>query len=124
MRLLRLRIGREVDGGRLARVPALRRWVTMGSWIGLAGLLPLVDQLAGYAILAWSVVLLVTVLRSGTRQGFHDRVGRSVVLEPSTRTGHPLAVGCLTLVGILFALAVALGLAGFWNAMDAAGLAP
>lgn len=120
MRLLRIRVTDAATGTPLARRAALRRWVAMGSWILYLVMPPVMNgDLAVPAFFGWIVLMIAITLRSGTRQGLHDRFASSVVVEPARRTGHPLAVGCLALVALVLAVGIGLGLVGLWN-----GLAP
>jgi uncharacterized RDD family membrane protein YckC len=117
MRVVRIRVADAASGQPIARAAALRRWVTMGSWIIVLVLLPgTLGDLAVLVFLAWLVLMVLVTMRSPTRQGLHDRFAGTVVLEPVTRPAHPLALGCLALAGLVLALVAALGVAGFWNA--------
>jgi hypothetical protein len=88
MRLLGLHLGHERDGGRVRLGPSLVRWLLLGAPFGLAALLtwgvPALRASVGAAVAAWYLVLLVTTVRSATRQGVHDHHARTVV----TKTAH------------------------------------
>jgi uncharacterized RDD family membrane protein YckC len=101
MRLLKLQIGNAADGRTLTGSLAFRRWLAMGSWVGLFGLVPLVGGLASLALLAWQLVLLVTTASSPTRQGLHDRAAGSAIVQPVSGSGNALVIGCVVIVAIL-----------------------
>jgi uncharacterized RDD family membrane protein YckC len=93
-RLLSMRIGAEAGG----RVPVRRaavRWAVLWGPFAVASLLITVlgglpDALLDAVVLGWFVVLLVTIARSPTKQGLHDRLARTVVLKRS-RVVEPVA---------------------------------
>jgi uncharacterized RDD family membrane protein YckC len=106
MRLLRLQIGNAVDGRTLTGALAFRRWLAMGSWVGMFAVLPLVGALASLALLAWQLILLVTTASSPTRQGLHDRAAGSAIVQPASGSGNALVIGCLVIVAVLAAFAL------------------
>lgn len=103
MRLLKLQIGNAVDGRTLTGALAFRRWLAMGSWVGMFAVFPLVGALASLAQLAWQLVLLVTTASSPTRQGLHDRAAGSAIVQPASGSGNALVIGCVVIVAILAA---------------------
>jgi hypothetical protein len=80
---------------------AFRRWLAMGSWVGMFAVLPLVGALASLALLGWQLVLLVTTASSPTRQGLHDRAAGSAIVQPASGSGNALVIGCVVIVAIL-----------------------
>lgn len=88
--LLGIRV-RQVRGGPLLIGQAVARWLLLMGPLGLGALLsitlpqlrPSIDPVT----IAWSLLLLVTTLRSSTRQGLHDRAAGSVVIR-GTRLAH------------------------------------
>jgi uncharacterized RDD family membrane protein YckC len=95
-RLLGIRIGRAMDGGRIELRPAFIRWLLMGSAFGV--LIVLVDGIvpglrASVAALAvvWQVILLLTVARSPRKQGIHDRAAGTVVVRVARLARWPAA---------------------------------
>lgn len=76
-RLLRLRVRRAPDGGRVPAGRALVRWLLVGGPSVAAGLATAGPALLAAAIwllaAAWLLVLAVSVARSDRGQGLHDR---------------------------------------------------
>jgi uncharacterized RDD family membrane protein YckC len=101
MRLLKLQIGTAADGRTLTGAPAFRRWLAMGSWVSLLGLVPLIGGLASLAQLAWVLALLVTTASSPTRQGLHDRAAGSAIVQPASGSGNALVIGCVVIVAVI-----------------------
>jgi uncharacterized RDD family membrane protein YckC len=89
MRLLGLRIGDQVDGRAISWDQALARWLLVGIAATLLTFVIYVPGLVGPALalmgLAWLAVVLVSVTRSPTNQGFHDRVARTIVVRAVRR---------------------------------------
>jgi uncharacterized RDD family membrane protein YckC len=85
MRLLNLRIGHETDGRPLGREQALVRWAVLGVPLVLAqSISGSSDALVGVlsiAGLVWLVALLYSVAASPTKQGYHDRLARTIVFK-------------------------------------------
>jgi len=101
MRLLKLQVGNAVDGRTLTGALAFRRWLAMGSWVGMFAVAPLVGGLASLALLAWQLVLLISTASSPTRQGLHDRAAGSAIVQPASGSGNALVIGCVVIVGII-----------------------
>ncbi|MFN8621200.1 MAG: RDD family protein [Chloroflexota bacterium] len=88
MRLARLRVARIADGGPVTLGSAALRWAVMALPAYALGWLPrLLPEVIGSSYLllvavvyGWQVVLLVSVRRSATRQGLHDRAARTAVV--------------------------------------------
>jgi uncharacterized RDD family membrane protein YckC len=89
MQLLGLQIGSEVDGSTITQNQALIRWAIIGlpsvfasaaSYFssGLGVLLSLVA-------LVWLIVLLVSIAQSPTKQGYHDRYARTIMVKSARR---------------------------------------
>jgi uncharacterized RDD family membrane protein YckC len=89
MRLLGLRLGRERDGGRVSLRSSVVRWLLLGAPFGLAALLawgvPALRVSVGAAATAWYLILLVTTVRSATRQGLHDHYSHTMVTKTARR---------------------------------------
>lgn len=74
-------------GARLPAHRALARWALLFGPLGAAGVstpfLPgLGDAVVDLLVLVWLGAVLVTVARSPTKQGFHDRIAGSFVTKP------------------------------------------
>lgn len=107
MRLMRLRVADARTGAVLTVQQGLVRWLAFG---GVFQLLQLVPPLVGVGVVlavAWAIGLLVTTLASATRQGLHDRIADTAVVQPAgVRTP---AMACLVvLVGLAVVWLVAL----------------
>jgi hypothetical protein len=98
-RLLRLRVRRAPDGGRVPPGRALVRWLLVGGPSVVAG-----AATAGPALLAlgvwllaalWLVALGVSVARSGHGQGLHDRVAGTDVVKVAHQAPVPGDAGTL-----------------------------
>ena len=98
-RVLQMQLGDE-QGRAVGLGRAALRWLPLGLPLGIAGLLTVV--LPGYAdlvvdllVLAWFAILLATIARSPTKQGWHDRLASTVVVKqirPLTLTS-PTGIG-------------------------------
>jgi uncharacterized RDD family membrane protein YckC len=85
MRLVGLRITSRA-GSRLTAVTALRRWLVLCGPLAVSAVATpflggIGDLVVDLAVLAWYVVLLVSVARSPTKQGLHDRLSGSVLTK-------------------------------------------
>lgn len=100
-RIFHLQVGNAFEGRGLTLAQATRRWVGYGTWIGLFGI---VWPGASLVELIWVIVLLVTTVRSPTRQGLHDRFANSAVVRPSSESSRGLAKGCLIVLLVIVAL--------------------
>lgn len=86
-RLLAMRIDGEAAGGVPVRRAAVR-WAVLWGPFAVAAVLTtilggMLDAVLDVVVLAWLVVLLVSIARSPTKQGLHDRAARTVVLKRS-----------------------------------------
>ena len=85
-RLVRLTVGSQRSGAALSAREASLRWLLLGAPFGVGALLntaaPGLNALVvDLPIAAWYLVLLVTTVRSPSKQGLHDRIARSVVVK-------------------------------------------
>jgi uncharacterized RDD family membrane protein YckC len=88
-RALGMKIGRETRDAPLVIGQALVRWILLGAPFGIAAVLTtafpsLNDGVIDLVVLAWYLVLLITVARSPTKQGLHDRIARTVVVKKAS----------------------------------------
>ena len=96
-RLLAIQVGRGVEGGRLTAKEAVGRWLALGWFLGLSAVIPALLGPVVLVVAGWSVVLLVTVYLSPTRQGLHDRLAGTAVVRPRDASNR-LVVGGLILI--------------------------
>jgi hypothetical protein len=89
MRLLGMRIGDQRDGHAISWDQALVRWLLLGIAATLVTFVVYVPDLVGLVLallgLAWLIVVLVSVSRSPTTQGFHDRRARTILFRAPRR---------------------------------------
>jgi uncharacterized RDD family membrane protein YckC len=106
-RVFRIQVGNAFDGQPLSATQAFKRWIGLGSVLGLLAVIPSVSLygVASLAELVWTVVLLISTSTSPTKQGLHDRFANSAVVRPiGASTG--LATTCLVIVIGLFVIAL------------------
>jgi uncharacterized RDD family membrane protein YckC len=106
-RVFKIQVGNAFDGRPLAATQAFKRWIGLGSVLGLLAVIPSVSLygVASLAELVWTVVLLISTSTSPTKQGLHDRFANSAVVRPiGASTG--LATTCLVIVIGLFVIAL------------------
>ncbi len=108
MRLLRIRVTDARTGHRLSTVQAASRWLFLTGAIGLVGLLPIQSGIVGLASLLWLVILLATVLTRPLRQGIHDQVVGSLVLQREGVSSNAALVGCLLLATLFIVVPIIL----------------
>lgn len=89
MRMLGLRIGDQIDGHAISWDQALVRWLLMGVAATLLTFVVYVPSLVGMLSallgLVWLVIVLVSVTRSPTKQGLHDRYARTILVRAARR---------------------------------------
>ena len=98
-RVFRIQVGNAFDGQPLTTTQAFKRWIGLGSVIGLLAVIPSPSLYAAASLaeLVWTVVLLISTSTSPTKQGLHDRFANSAVVRPiGASTG--LATTCLVIV--------------------------
>ena len=98
-RLFNIQVGNAFDGLALTMVQAIKRWVGLGSFLGLFAVVP---SSAAYGAanaveFVWAIVLLISTSTSPTKQGLHDRFANSAVVRP-TGANSSLATACLFLI--------------------------
>jgi uncharacterized RDD family membrane protein YckC len=115
MRLLRIRVGRFADGGPLSIGPAITRWIGLTGpsvFAPAAGASVELIGLVGALGFVWTLVLLISVVASSTKQGLHDQFAGSVVIarvgEERRDAAIAITVGLFVLLAILLPL-IALG---------------
>ena len=98
MRVMKLQIGNAFDGRTLTMSQAVTRWFALGLPFQAAGFVPQLAAIAGLAGL-WTLVLLISTAVSPTRQGIHDRIANSAIVQPIGASTP--AVACLLLLILL-----------------------
>jgi uncharacterized RDD family membrane protein YckC len=106
-RLFSIQVGNAFDGRALTTTQAVKRWLGLGSFLGMFALIP--GSAAYGAVnlvqLIWVVVLLISTATSPTKQGLHDRFANSAVVRP-LGASKGMAATCLVLVIVLCVLAL------------------
>jgi uncharacterized RDD family membrane protein YckC len=97
MRVFGMQIGTPSDGSTLTLQQAVVRYLALGYPLGILAYVPGLSGLASLLFL-WYVVLLVSTAISPTKQGIHDRVARSAIVQPAGRTSNTVAIACLVIV--------------------------
>jgi uncharacterized RDD family membrane protein YckC len=106
-RLLSIQVGNAFDGRALTTTQAVKRWIGLGTFLGLLSVVPSPAVLGAVNLLEfiWVIVLLITTATSPTKQGLHDRFANSAVVRPAG-AGNGVAVACLVIVIGLLVLAL------------------
>jgi hypothetical protein len=97
MRVFGMQIGTPSDGSTLTLQQAVVRYLALGYPLGILAYVPGLGGLASLLFL-WYIVLLVSTAISPTKQGIHDRVARSAIVQPADRTSNTVAIACLVIV--------------------------
>ena len=105
-RAFHLQVGNAFDGRAMSIGQATRRWIALGSPLGLLGFIPGIGGVAGVIELLWFGILFASTAASPTRQGLHDRFANSAVVRPSDQETSGLAVACVVVVVLLVVLTV------------------
>ncbi len=98
MRPFALQIGTAFDGRPISVVQALARWAVLGYPLALLLLVPALASVAGLVGFVLPIVLLLSTVASPTKQGLHDRVANSVVVQPAGQGTNTAAMACLIVV--------------------------
>ena len=108
MRALQLQVGTAFDGRPLEIGQAVLRWALLGYPLSLVALLPAtnVTNLVSLAGFFWYIALLVSTVISDTKQGIHDRVVRSAIVQPAGLGNSAVVTACLLLLILLFVLPI------------------
>jgi RDD family len=93
-------VGNAFDGRRLDLGQAVRRWVGLGAPLQLAGLVPALASLVSGVSLLWWIALLLSTAVSPTKQGLHDRLANSAMVQPADAGSGVVVLGCLVLVAV------------------------
>ncbi|MHB8958878.1 MAG: RDD family protein [Candidatus Limnocylindrales bacterium] len=102
MRLMKLQIADARTGDTLTVQQGLARWLALGGAFQLLELVPPLLLLGGLLAFAWDLALLATTAASPTKQGLHDRIANTALVQPAG--AQTPAVTCLVIAVALFAL--------------------
>jgi uncharacterized RDD family membrane protein YckC len=102
MRLMKLRIGDARTGATPTVQQGLIRWLGLGGIFQVIGLVPPLAFISALFAFVWELVLLATTASSPTRQGLHDKMASTALVQPAD--AQTPAVTCLVVVVALFAL--------------------
>ena len=101
MRLMKLQIG-DAETGALPTVrQGVVRWLSLGGFLWLVALVPVLVGAASLGIFIWTLVLLATTATSPTKQGLHDRMARTAMVQPAGAQTPAQACLILLVLGIL-----------------------
>ena len=101
MRLMKLQIADAGDGATLTVQQGLVRWLALGGALQLLELVPSFLLLGGLLAFVWDLALLATTAASPTKQGLHDRIANTALVQPAGV--QTPAVTCLVIAVALFA---------------------
>ena len=104
-RLFGIQVGNAFDGRPLRLDQAVRRWLGIGDFLLLLGIIPALGPASSGLLFVWNIALLITAATSPTKQGLHDRLANSAVVRPAN-AGNGLAYGCLAIVVALLVVAI------------------
>ncbi len=89
MKLLGLQIGDETDGHSISWNQAFIRWLVLGIPSILATFASYISAGLGLVLsivgLVWLIVLLYSIAKSPTKQGFHDRYAHTIMVKTGRR---------------------------------------
>jgi uncharacterized RDD family membrane protein YckC len=102
MRLMKLQMGDAQTGATPTVQQGLTRWLALGGIFQILGLVPPLLSLSALLTFVWELVLLATTASSATKQGVHDRIANTALVQPAG--AQTPAVTCLVIVVALFAL--------------------
>lgn len=99
MRLMKLQVGNAFDGRIMTMGQATGRWVALGLPFQALAQIPAIAVPVTSLLGLWYLVLLVSTAMSQTRQGLHDRMAHSAIVQPMGASAP--AVACLVLLTLL-----------------------
>jgi uncharacterized RDD family membrane protein YckC len=102
MRLMKLQIADAKTGAVPTVQQGMVRWLAIGGAFQLVELVPVLALLGVSLAFLWVLLLLATTATSPTKQGLHDRIAGTVVVQPAGAATP--AVTCLLLLVALFAV--------------------
>ena len=108
---LLLQSGETFEGRPLQFGPAMVRWALLGYPLSLANAVPALFGAASLLGFMWYVVLLISTITSDTKQGIHDRVAGTAVVQPAGLGRSVLVLTCLVLIIGWIAHSIRIGVA-------------
>jgi len=107
MRLMKLQMGGAVDGATLTVQQGITRWIAFGGLFQALAVVPGLLRLVVLVSPVWALALLVSTMASPTRQGLHDRIAGSAIVQPVRASTPAMACLVLLIVGFVGVVAVA-----------------
>jgi uncharacterized RDD family membrane protein YckC len=104
---LKLRVVDAQTGTTLTLPQAGKRWVALGSPLGLLVLVPVLQSAASLAEFALTLFLFLSTVTNDRRQGLHDRFAGSQVIRHVSSGAGATAIGCIVYGIMLFAVWIA-----------------
>lgn len=101
MRVMRMQVIDAASGQELGLAPAIKRWVLLGTPLGLLAVVEPLQALASPLSFLVLFVVLLTIMANDRRQGFHDRAAGSLVIRDALSGNAATAIGCLLLVAVM-----------------------
>jgi uncharacterized RDD family membrane protein YckC len=105
-RIFHLQVGNAFDGVALSTTQAFRRWIALGSFLGLLAFIRPISGLASLIEGIWLLVLLISTATSPTKQGLHDRFANTAVVRPTGQGTSGLALACMLVIVLILVLAI------------------
>jgi uncharacterized RDD family membrane protein YckC len=103
--VFRLQVGNAFDGAGLNPTQAVSRWFALGNILWLFAVVPGLAGLASLVQIIWEITLLVTTVRSPTKQGLHDKFANSAMVRPAGAS-NTWVTACLVIVVVLALLTI------------------
>ena len=113
MRLMRMQVVDVVTGGRMELMPAIKRWVLLGSPLALLSVISPLQSAAGPLSGLILLIIFLTIVADDRRRGFHDQKSGSLVIREATAGDGATIAGCLILIVLAVVLAIVAGIVAF-----------
>ncbi len=101
MRLMKLQMGGAVDGAILTVQQGITRWIAFGGLFQALAVIPGLLRVVVLVSPIWALVLLASTMASPTRQGLHDRIAGSAIVQPARASTPVMACLALLIVGVV-----------------------
>ena len=92
---LKMRLVDATTGGPISILQATKRWIALGFWLPLLGLVPALQSAAGLIQFGLVIFLFFTTVTHERRQGLHDRWANTMVIRSATSGDGATFAGCL-----------------------------